>query len=141
MTHLAATNIFYHVTPPPPPPSSRVALQAFAKLADRWALDQGQRARLLGRSERTAYRLSSAGRIGRPLQRDMLERISLLVGIHEDVRAVFGLGAAADEWIRRPNDDFGGDSPLDRLLGGNVQDIIDVRRYLASCCRHPEVNA
>ena len=61
----------------------------------------------------------------------MLERISLLVGIHEDVRAVFGLGAAADEWIRRPNDDFGGDSPLDRLLGGNVQDIIDVRRYLA----------
>ena len=114
------------------PPSPRVALEAFSKLADRWALDHGQRARLLGRSERTAYRLSSAaGHADRPLQRDTLERISLLVGIYEDVRAVFGSGPAADGWIRRPNDDFGGEPPLNRLLAGNVQDIIDVRRYLA----------
>jgi len=131
LTYGEESNMLCHMAALLHPPSSRVALAAFGKLADRWALDQGQRALLLGRSERTAYRLSSAVRADRPLQRDTLERISLLVGIYEDTRAVFGSGAAADGWIRRPNGDFGGEAPLDRLLAGNVQDIIEVRRYLA----------
>jgi hypothetical protein len=117
------------------PPSARVAITAFNRIADRWVLDMPQRALLLGRSERTVYRWAKSGGAGeetRPIQRDTLERISLLIGIYEDIRAFFGAGPAADEWIRRPNADFGGDPPLRRLLAGNVGDIVDVRRYLGA---------
>jgi uncharacterized protein (DUF2384 family) len=113
-------------------PSARIAVNAFKKLADRWELGQAERARLLGRSDRTAYRWAGgAGRADRPLHRDTLERIALLIGIHEDVRVVLGPGEAASGWLRRPNADFGGRTPLEHLLGGNVADIVDVRRYLA----------
>ncbi len=115
--------------------SSKVAVTAFNRIADRWGLDPGQRALLLGRSGRTAYRWAKPGgsaESSRPLQRDTLERISLLIGIYEDIRAFFGSGPAADGWITRPNADFGGEPPLNRLLAGNVEDIVAVRRYLGA---------
>jgi hypothetical protein len=110
-----------------------VAINAFNRIADRWELSPDQRALLLGRSGRTAYRWKGgATSEGRPLQRDILERISLLIGIYEDIRKFFGAGPAADGWIRRPNADFGGEPPLSRLLAGNVEDIVEVRRYLGA---------
>lgn len=109
-------------------PTPRVALTAFARIVARWGLEPKQAAKLLGRSDRTVtYRY--AERPGR-LPADVLERISLLVGIYEDVRLMFGSGPIADEWLKRPHRDFGGRAPLDRMLAGNVADLVAVRRYL-----------
>jgi uncharacterized protein (DUF2384 family) len=110
-------------------PSARIAIQAFEKMADRWHLSRAQRATLLGISERTAYRWAKEPARGDP-SRDTLERISHLIAIYEDLRVLFGAGDAADGWVDRPNDDFAGDRPMRRMLGGNVEDIVTVRRYL-----------
>ena len=111
------------------PASPRVALNAFKRIASRWGLTPGQQATLLGRSGRTPYRW-----VDDPPARiapDVRERISHLVGMYEDIRLLFGEGPIADEWVKRPNRDFGGNAPLARLLAGNVSDLVAVRRYLA----------
>jgi uncharacterized protein (DUF2384 family) len=108
--------------------SPRVALGAFNRIADRWGLPPEQRAVLLGRSGRTAYRYEKPPN---RLAGDLRERISLLVGIYEDIRMLFGAGPIADGWVKRPNRDFGDHAPLDRMLAGQVGDLVAVRRYLA----------
>jgi len=109
-------------------PGARVAFGAFNRLCDRWKLPAAQRTILLGRSGRTAYRYAESAT---PLSPDVRERISLLLGIYDDVRSLFGSGSAADAWIRHPNRDFGGNAPLDRMLTGKISDLVVVRRYLA----------
>jgi uncharacterized protein (DUF2384 family) len=107
----------------------RVALNAFKRIAARWRLSAEQSSTLLGRSGRTPYRW-----VDEPPTRlapDVRERISLLVGIYEDIRLLFGDGPIADDWVNRPNRDFGDHPPLARLLAGNVSDLVVVRRYLA----------
>jgi hypothetical protein len=32
--------------------------------------------------------------------------------------------------VQQPNADFGEQSPLERMLAGNVRDLADVRRYV-----------
>lgn len=119
------------------PPSARVALTAFNRIARAWELKPDEAAKLLGRSGRTAtyrYRPGSSSRAssqpGR-LDANVLERISLLLGIYEDLRLLFGRGKIADQWLRRPHRDFGERPPLERMLAGNVSDVYVVRRYLA----------
>jgi hypothetical protein len=108
--------------------SPRVALNAFTRIADRWKLTAQERRTLLGRSGRTAYRYDvPPTRLGD----DVRERISLLVGIYEDVRLLFGSGELGDGWVKRENRDFGGHAPLQRMLGGKIIDLVTVRRYLA----------
>ena len=64
--------------------------------------------------------------------RDVLERISYILGIYKDLQLLLPDEQAADEWVRQPNDavPFGGRSALERMLSGNVADLYEVRRYL-----------
>ena len=67
------------------------------------------------------------------LPRDTLERISYLMGIHKALRIIFSNQTErAYEWVHKPNDaaPFNGASALDYMLGGQVVDLADVRRYL-----------
>lgn len=57
-------------------------------------------------------------------------RIVAGLGIYGDLHAILGDSALADDWVRRPNADFGERSPLLRMLAGNVGDLVDVRRYV-----------
>ena len=120
-------------------PTSRVALTAFRRIAERWRLSPEQQSALLGRSGRTAYRWVSDPPA--KLADDVRERISLLVGIYEDTRLLFGDRTAADEWVLRPNRDFGENAPLARMLAGNVSDLMAVRRYLAVARQGIRANA
>ena len=36
----------------------------------------------------------------------------------------------ADSWVRKPNDAFGGQSALERMLAGQMADLAAVRDYL-----------
>lgn len=85
-------------------------------------------ARLLGVHERTLRRMYENP--GRAIPADVTERIANLVVIWEDLAALFGRGLIADEWVRRPNRDFGAEPPLRRMTSGLMGDLIDVRRYL-----------
>ena len=66
------------------------------------------------------------------MSRDQLERISLLLGIHKGLKLLFSDEAAGLRWFKSANRDlpFGGAAPLDRALGGSIDDLYAVRRYI-----------
>jgi hypothetical protein len=107
------------------------ALRAFFNLAERWDLRIADQRRLLGDPpESTFYkwkRLQSG-----TLSRDVLERISYLLGIFKNLQILFPDPQQADTWVHRANQSplFGGQSALQRMLSGNVADLYVVRQYL-----------
>lgn len=104
-------------------------LRAFFALAAHWRLNADQARVLLGQpSERTFYNWK-AGKVGSP-SRDTMSRIGYLLGIHRALRTLFSNPENVYGWISRENDDFNGQTPLQRMLGGDVTDLAYVRQYL-----------
>ena len=110
---------------------SPAAVRMFLKLSDLWRLAVDQRRALLGDISRPTYHNWQGGKVG-VLSRDQLERISLVLGIHKGLRLLFADEASATRWFTSPNRDlpFGGQSPLQRGLGGSIDDLYTVRRYI-----------
>lgn len=106
-----------------------VALKAFNRIAERWTLNRKGRATLLATSTRSIDRWEADPKSAE-LSRDQTERISYVLGIYSGLRTVLGDVDLADAWVRRPNLDFGGTPPLDRMLAGNVGDLAYVRTYV-----------
>lgn len=107
------------------------ALRAFFALAERWKLRAGEQRTLLGEPPESTYFKWKKQQDG-ALSRDVIERISYLLGIWKDLQILFPDPAQADAWVRKPNDAplFGGHSALERMLSGNVADLYVVRQYL-----------
>jgi hypothetical protein len=110
---------------------ARAGLRAFFRLAALWGLSVDEQLTLLGAPGRSTYfKWKKDG--AESLPRDVLERLSYLLGIYKALQVLVPDEAAADEWVRQPNaaEPFGGRSALDRMLSGNVADLYEVRRYL-----------
>jgi len=111
----------------------RVAAKLFLGITDTWNLTDAQRLVLAGHESRTTLnqwrRKVAAGEDIR-LPRDTLERLSYVAGIYKALQLIFPNPEQWADWVRRPNQDFGGRSALDRMLAGRVIDLADVRRYL-----------
>lgn len=107
--------------------SPRVALDALARVADRWNLKQQDLPALLGTSPRTvrAWYKSPPAR----LDRHVLERISHLLAIYNALNAIFGT-PFGDEWVHQPNRAFGDRAPIELLRSGGFTELVDIRRYL-----------
>ena len=106
-----------------------VALKAFFRLASEWELRREEQVTLLGGpSERTFYRWRGGKVSGLP--KDTLERISVLLGIYKAINILLPVRERAAGWVKRPNKAFGGESALDVMLKGQVDNLYQVRRYL-----------
>ena len=106
-----------------------VALRAFFRLVDLWGLNMEQARVLLGRPSRATLYNWKAGR-ARSLPHDVLRRISYLLGIYKALQILYQNPALADAWLTRPNQAFGGQSALERMLAGDVADLAAVRAHL-----------
>ena len=93
-----------------------------------WGVTDDQAATLLDLPRRTFARWK-AGEVGR-LGRDGKARLSNLMGIHKAIRTVFRDPARGYAWVKAKNDAFSGRSALDVMLGGELTDLMRVRRYL-----------
>jgi hypothetical protein len=93
-----------------------------------WEVSDVQAATMLDLNGRTFARWK-AGELGR-IGRDGKARLSNLMGIHKALKLLFRDPARGYQWIKAPNDAFGGDSALDVMLGGELTDLMRVRRYL-----------
>jgi hypothetical protein len=93
-----------------------------------WGVTDDQAATLLDLPRRTFARWK-AGEVGR-IGRDGKARLSNLMGIHKALRILFREAPRGYAWIKAPNDAFGGRSALDIMLGGELTDLMRVRRYL-----------
>lgn len=108
---------------------SAPAIRAFLQLGQRWDLADDEARALLGEVSRTTlhnWKTNPA----RTLSRDTLERISYLLGIYKGLQVLLPQKKRADGWIKEPNRAFGDQAPLQRMLAGNISDLLEVRRYV-----------
>jgi hypothetical protein len=110
---------------------SAPSFRAFRYGADYLGLTVLQRCRVLGNLPAPSYYRWLAK--GAPaLTRDLLERISLVLGIIKGLRVLFANDEDGKRWLRAPNKDvpFAGEAPLNRMLRGSIADLYEVRRYI-----------
>jgi hypothetical protein len=110
--------------------AAEAALRTFWRLADAWQLNVAEQLSLLGVARTTLYQWKQ-GKVG-PLDRHVLERLSYLFGIYAALQILLPVPERANAWIRKANTApfLGGQSALDRMLGGQVGDLFAVRQYL-----------
>ena len=102
--------------------------RAVLNLLRLWDVTDEEAATLLDQPVRT-YRRWKAGDLGR-LDRDDKARLSNLMGIHKALRIIFREPQRGYAWIKAPNKVFGNRTALDVMLGGELTDLMRVRRYL-----------
>lgn len=93
-----------------------------------WQVTDEQAATLLDMPVRT-FRRWKAGEAAR-MGRDLKARLSNLMGIHKALRVIFREPERGYAWIKMANDTFAGKSALEVMLGGDLTDLMRVRRYL-----------
>ena len=115
----------------PAPDLGGPALRSFFRLAEAWQLRVAEQRKLLGDPPESTFYKWKREQDGAP-GRDVVERISYLLGIFKALQILFPDPAQADAWLRKPNQAalFGGHSALERMLSGNVADLFVVRQYL-----------
>jgi hypothetical protein len=107
------------------------ALHTFFRIAELWDLSVDEQMTLLGLTARsTFFKWKKDPNVALP--KDTLERISYIFGVYKALQILFPDEAAADAWVKRPNQAplFEGKSALDRMLSGQVADLFVVRQYL-----------
>ena len=107
------------------------ALRAYFAIAAAWGLRPAEARLLLGDPPESTFYKWKKQQDGAPT-RDVIERISYVLGIFKALELLFPDPTRADAWIRKPNAalPFGGRSALERMLSGNVADLYVVRSYL-----------
>ncbi len=105
--------------------------RAIVNLFRRWELTDAQASILLGGLSARTWARWKTGVFGR-IPRDLKSRLSNLMGIHKALRIIFTEPDRSYGWVKCPNEAFGGTRALDVMLGGELTDIMRVRRYLDS---------
>lgn len=112
---------------------SKVAVKLFFRIADEWGLNDEQKCVLAGVNSRsTLYNWKGKVEKGSAfeLNRDQLDRLSYIAGIYKGIQILFSDPKQWKQWIKKPNNDFGGNSALEVMMQGGIVDLADVRRYL-----------
>lgn len=104
--------------------------RAVLNLFGKWQVTDEQAATLLDMLVRS-YRRWKAQGAGR-VSRDGAARLSNLMGIQKALRIIFSEAQRGYAWIKACNAAFAGASALDVMLGGELTDIMRVRRHLDS---------
>ena len=124
------------VAQPPAPQAPEVSREeaqamqrAVVNLFTRWELGDDEACILLGGIGLRTFARWKAGELGRT-NVDLQARMSNLLGIHKALRLLFDDPTQGYGWVRRPNSAFGGNSALQVMLGGQLTDLMRVRRYL-----------
>lgn len=119
-------------TPVSPRQMGAAGLRAFSRIAEQWGLSVEEQLKLLGEPPRSTFYAWRKHPEQAQLPRDTLERLSYVLGIYKALQILLPDPAAADAWVRKPNEapGFGGQPALARMLAGNVADLAYVRRYL-----------
>ncbi len=103
--------------------------RAIVRLFDLWELSDDDACILLGQMSRSSWTRWKQGKIS-AVPYDRATRLSLLLGIHKGLRYLFSDREMGYAWIKKPNTNFGGQSPLEIMKGGTIFALERIRRYL-----------
>lgn len=113
-----------------PAEANAIALKAYSRVAQAWALGLKEAAALADMSESTWKRARKPGFTGE-LTKDQLLRLSAIIGIYKALELYFA-DDLAKSWFTRPNTGplFGGARPVDTAIEGGLPQILSIRSYL-----------
>lgn len=103
--------------------------RAVVNLFGKWDMTDEQASIVLDVPVRSYRRWKAEGEPGR-IGRDTKARLSNLIGIHKALRYMFREAHRAYGWIKKPNQAFQNQSALNIMLGGELTDLMRIRRYL-----------
>ena len=112
-----------------PKVNAAAAMAGFFRIMDQWGVAQGEARTILGAPPQSTFYAWRKGEAAKPPQ-DTLRRIGYVAGIYKALQLLYSEPQLADGWIKRANRAFGGQTPLKRMLGGDVTDLAAVRAYL-----------
>jgi Antitoxin Xre/MbcA/ParS C-terminal toxin-binding domain len=106
------------------------AIRGMVAIGKAWDLTGAQSAALIRTSERSWIRIKGDPAPG-DLDTDQRTRASALLGLYKGLHDFFG-PELADKWVKMPNRGpvFGGQAPLDLMLGGGIPAMLDTRDYV-----------
>jgi hypothetical protein len=115
---------------------AKAALQAFFNICNRWGLSDEQKKVLLGNPTEDEFIVWKENSTDIVLDKTTLERISHLMLIYHNLRALLPDEGAANTWIKRANTAllFSGDTALNYMLKGGVDELKQVQQYLDIEC-------
>jgi hypothetical protein len=105
------------------------ALTGAFLILETWGASAEQARVLLGAPAERTFFSWKAGRAVR-VPSDTLRRVGYLAGIYKALHIVYADRTLADGWVHRANAAFGGQTPMQRMLGGDVTDLAAVRAYV-----------
>jgi hypothetical protein len=108
-------------------------VRAVVKLFGKWKISDDIAREMLGGLAARTYARWKAGDTGR-IDRDRAVRLSLLMGIHKELRCFFSSPERGYAWIGRANDAFDGRSPLEVMTQGDICSLVRVLAYLDAGC-------
>jgi hypothetical protein len=114
----------------PQPVDPRAALRGFFLIMDAWKASPERARAILGSPSESTYYSWRRGNVPRGLSNDILSRIGYVAGIYKALQILYSDGGLADGWVNRPNLAFGRQTPLQRMVAGEIADLIAVRDYL-----------
>ncbi len=109
------------------------ALRTVFNILQAWEVKVKHFGVLLGVSQPTVHRWkANPASAAKANSRDLEERLSYILGIYKALQILLPDPQSADSWVNRPNTAavFAGRTPLQRILGGHVADLYEVRRWL-----------
>jgi hypothetical protein len=105
------------------------AARAVIKLFEKWKLTDAVAREILGGLATRTHACWKAGDHGR-IDRDLATRLSLLMGIHKGLRVLFTDTERGYAWVSKPNDNFGGRTPVELMSQGDIFSLARIRAYL-----------
>lgn len=96
---------------------------------DAWGVKIKQHQVLLGSPDRNKFEQWQQGNI-ESMNLDVIIRISYIIGIYKGLGLIFNDRNRADKWINKPNEEFNGQSALESMFGGDIDQLKQVREFV-----------
>lgn len=111
---------------------SKSLIKTIFNIFEAWGISNPQQQVLLGLSNEGTFYNWKKNPQSATITNDLLERASYILGIWKALQVLLPENRVADNWITAVNNSysFNGQTPLERMLGGQVVDLAHVRQYL-----------
>ncbi|NKI18667.1 hypothetical protein HCU74_14735 [Spongiibacter sp. KMU-166] len=115
------------------PEASRVVLPVIFDILSKWSFTIDDQLIILGFKEEKVLRDCMEAPEKVELTMDLIERVSLILGIFRSLEIVLPAPHIADAWLNTPNENsvFKGVPPKSHLLSGSIDDLAAVRDFLS----------